>query len=429
MGELRLNTIIKENSLLQFYYTVSKDIKKYFRDTPFKIEYPESVESVPDSIAAIPFVCNVLPIIWMTDTVLQIPELDKTFYGSIPKIKAGYEIMYPEAEFKGSIKVEKIVDNHYGNTGKSAMFFSGGLDSAQTFISHLEEKPVLLAIWGSDIKYDNEEGWKLVEDVIAQTAEKFKVQKAIIHSTFREFDDEALLNCLFSPLLQDDWWHGIKHSLALLGHVAPYAWCHKINTMYIAASFCKADGKVRCASDPTIDNQVRFSDCQVVHDGYEYSRQDKIHNLSEFCKERKEYFPLHVCWQSQEGNNCCECEKCYRTMAGLWAEGENPEDYSFFKAKEALARMRFYVVSNSIKYSYAIRYQWPYIQNRALENERLLRKKNYYNKFKWVLTADFMHPENLKLPIQYRIRAKMSHFKVYRCLHKIKMILLKRDKL
>ena len=221
MGELRLNTIIKENSLLQFYYTVSDDIKKYFRDTPFKIEYPENVENVPDSIAAIPFVCNVLPIIWMTNTVLQIPELDKTFYGSIPKIKAGYEIMYPEAEFKGSIKVEQIVDNHYGNTGKSAMFFSGGLDSAQTFISHLEEKPVLLAIWGSDIKYDNVEGWKLVDDVIVQTAEKFKVQKAIFHSTFREFDNEALLNSAFSPLLQDNWWHGIKHSLALLGHIAP----------------------------------------------------------------------------------------------------------------------------------------------------------------------------------------------------------------
>ena len=44
MGELRINTIIKENSLLQFYYTVSEDIKKYFRDTPFKIEYPESVD-------------------------------------------------------------------------------------------------------------------------------------------------------------------------------------------------------------------------------------------------------------------------------------------------------------------------------------------------------------------------------------------------
>ena len=46
---------------------------------------------------------------------------------------------------------------------------------------------------------------------------------------------------------------------------------------------------------------------------------------------------------SQEGDNCCMCEKCYRTMAGLWAEGENPENYGFSRAYKALDLMRLYV--------------------------------------------------------------------------------------
>ena len=427
MNKLSLNTIVKEKNQIQFDYYVSDGIKKYFTNIPFIIEYPDSIEKVPDSIAAVPFVCNVLPIVWVTDTELFIAELDKAFYERISGIKQAYQRMYAETKFKGKIVVEKTVENHFENTGKSAMFYSGGLDSAQTLISHLEDKPTLLAIWGSDIRYDNKEGWRLVENVISNTAKQYELQKAVMHSTFREFDNEALLNSDFSQALKDNWWHGIKHSLALLGHIAPYVWKHQINTMYIAASFCKQDGKVRCASDPSIDNQVRFSDCQVVHDGYEYSRQDKIHNLVEFCKKSNRYFHLHVCWQSQEGNNCCMCEKCYRTMAGLWAEGENPENYGFSRAYKALDLMRFYIVTNAKTYSNSLRYQWTYIQKRADENKELLCKKNYYKKFRWVLTANFAHPEKLKLPVLGRIRAMMSHFKFYKCLHKVKMILLKRE--
>ena len=427
MNKLSLNTIIKENNQIRFEYYVSDGIKKYFSNIPFIIKYPDSIENVPDSIAAIPFVCNVLPIIWVTDTELLIAELDKVFYERISGIKQAYQRMYPETKFKGKIVVEKTVENHFENTGKSAMFYSGGLDSAQTLISHLEDKPTLLAIWGSDIRYDNKKGWRLVENVISNTAKQYQLQKAFMHSTFREFDNEALLHNDFSQTLQDGWWHGIKHSLGLLGHIAPYVWKHQINTMYIAASFCIQDGKVRCASDPSIDNQVRFSDCQVVHDGYEYSRQDKMHNLVEFCKKNNRYFQLHVCWQSQEGNNCCMCEKCYRTMAGLWAEGENPDNYGFLKAYIGLDLMRFYIINNANTYSQTLRYQWTYIQKRAVENEELLCKKRYYKKFRWVLTANFVHPEQLKLPVLYRIRETMAHFKFYKNLHKIKMNLLKRE--
>ena len=427
MNKLSLNTIIKENNQIRFEYYVSDGIKKYFSNIPFIIKYPDSIENVPDSIAAIPFVCNVLPIIWVTDTELLINELDKAFYERISGIKQAYQRMYPETKFKGKIVVEKTVENHFENTGKSAMFYSGGLDSAQTLISHLEDKPILLAIWGSDIRYDNKKGWRLVENVISNTAKQYQLQKAFMHSTFREFDNEALLHNDFSQTLQDGWWHGIKHSLGLLGHIAPYVWKHQINTMYIAASFCIQDGKVRCASDPSIDNQVRFSDCQVVHDGYEYSRQDKIHNLVEFCKKNNRYFQLHVCWQSQEGNNCCMCEKCYRTMAGLWAEGENPENYGFLKAYKGLDLMRFYIINNANTYRQTLRYQWTYIQKRAVENKELLCKKRYYKKFRWVLTANFVHPEQLKLPVLYRIRETMAHFKFYKISHKIKMNLLKRE--
>lgn len=426
MNTIKLNAIYKNKQEIRFDYTVYGEIEKYFTSIPFKIEYPDCVEEVPDSIASIPFVCNVLPIVWLNNAKLTIPELDKTFYESIPNFKQGYINMFPEADFRGNVVVDRVVENHYPNTGKAAMFYSGGLDSAQTLISHLDEKPVLLAVWGSDIRYDNETGWKPVYQVITDTAHKFNLPEGIIHSTFREFDNEGLLSNDFSQRLQDGWWHGVKHGLALLGHIVPYVWSHHINTMYIAASFCTLDGKVRCASDPTIDNFVQFSDCKVVHDGYEFSRQDKIHNLIQFCKMHHEYFPLHVCWQSQSGSNCCHCEKCYRTMAGLWAEGENPENYGFENAKNALKNMQLFIKSHNVQYKSTLYYQWPYIRKRAVENKQIISKKAYYKYLKWILKADFEHPESLKLPLWYRIRGKLSSFKFYRTLHEMKGTFLRK---
>ena len=421
MKEIRLNAICKKGREIQFDYEVHGEIARYFTGKPFVIEYPDCVETVPDSVACVPFVCNVLPIIWLTDSVLVLPELDKTFYESIPEFKKGYVEMFPEADFKGTIVVDQMVENHYSNTGKAAMFYSGGLDSVQTLISHLEERPVLLAVWGSDIQYENEKGWKLVHKVITDTAHRFQLQEGIIHSTFREFDNETLLGKSYAEQLKDNWWHGLKHSIGLLGHVAPYAWIHQINIMYFAATNCPADGKVRCASDPSIDNYVKFADCNVVHDGFAYSRQDKVHNLVEFCKKKNEYFSLHVCWQSQSGSNCCYCEKCYRTMSELLAEGENPENFGFHNAKTGLKDMRYFLITNPPAYKNF----WIDIKERAVENRKKVCKTQYYKEFKWIFNADFEHPETLRLPLSYIIRGRLGKLEVYQWLHKIKTKLTK----
>ena len=88
--------------------------------------------------------------------------------------------------------------------------------------------------------------------------------------------DESKLTKLVEKYANDDWWHGFQHGIGLIGHAAPLAYLFNIDNLYIASSYTIKDkGKVTCASDPTIDNYVKFSDCHVIHDGYEYGRQEK----------------------------------------------------------------------------------------------------------------------------------------------------------
>jgi len=115
----------------------------------------------------------------------------------------------------------------------------------------------------------------------------------------------------------------------------------KIKTLYIASSnTIDVKGIIPCASDPTIDNYLRYSSCHIVHDGYEFNRQDKIHNICEFAEKRKlKKIPIRVCWQSSGGDNCCECEKCYRTILGIIIERKNPLDYGFDFTDKKRAKM------------------------------------------------------------------------------------------
>lgn len=418
MEEIILENIEKKENIIKYSFSISDGYKEFFTEKPFVIEYPKNIENIPDSVAAIPFVANVIPIIWLTNGTLHIKNLDKDFYNCLFEVKKGYETMFPESTFSGKLAVENIIPCDSA-TGGSVVFFSGGLDAVQTLVSHINEKPRLLAIWGADIRYDNTDGWEIVRRSIEGSAHNFDLSVDIIRSSFREFDNEAALNNHFFKQLKDNWWHGVKHGIALLGHAAPYAYIYGLSTVYIASTNCPADGPVRCASNPLTDNHVRYNGAKVIHDGFEYSRQDKVHNVVDYVKKTGTKIPLRVCWETQAGTNCCKCEKCYRTMAGLLAEGANPIDYGFKESTDTLPFMHFYIVGQYSQSS-VIKDYWPHIRERVVEKKALLVNTPSWKFLKWIEKSDFNHPETLKLPLNFRIRNKLSHFKFYNTLHKIK---------
>ena len=130
------------------------------------------------------------------------------------------------------------------------------------------------------------------------------------------------------PASGDNWYHGFQHGIGILGHVAPVTWHEGIGTVYIASS--NTEGTVyTCASDPSIDNFVRFCGAKVIHDGYEMDRQDKIQIIADYSRKNGLQIPLHVCWEKRSGDNCCHCEKCWRTILGFYAAGEDPKQYGF----------------------------------------------------------------------------------------------------
>jgi len=419
MEEIVLQQINKNNNTISYNFSVSIGLAEYFSGKPFIIEYPENIEAVPDAVAAVPFVCNVLPIIWLTNSVIRLKELDKAFYDCIPNVRSGFEQMFPESIFAGQILVDSLVECDIPASGGSATFFSGGLDAVHTLVRHLNEKPALVSIWGADIRFDNADGWETVHRGISDYSEKYGLPDVVVRSSFREFDNEGLLHNTFCEQLKDGWWHGVKHGLGLLGHAAPYAYIHGITTIYIASSNCPQNGLVRCASSPLTDNHVRFANARVVHDSYEFSRQGKVHNIVEYVRSTNDKLSFHVCWESQTGGNCCHCEKCYRTITGLIAEGALPAEYGFDQVGETLPMMSKMLIGQGKLTQFLAIAEWTHIQDALHKNLVRVKKTPYWKYVKWILKADFEHLDSIKRPMS--VRERLSQYKFYQMLHEVKV--------
>lgn len=314
-------------------FAVGDELKQYFKTNIFQIDYSVDILDVPYGLAVIPFVCNVLPIVWLTDATLYLDELDEDFYNCIQELKKGYEEIYPSLNFNGSIICKATLYEKGNNNTKSLCFFSGGVDAVATMIAHLDEQPTLFSICGADIKLGNERGWNAVMTQINEVQDTFDLTAVQCYSNFREFIDEEKLCELVTDLgAKDDYWHGFQHGIGLIGHVAPLAYSYGYTLNYIASSYTiRERGVCTCASDPRIDNYVRFCGSKVFHDQFEFNRQEKIRHIVDYCRNNKKYVKLRVCWISDEGDNCCMCEKCIRTMYGIMAECEEPYKFGFVK--------------------------------------------------------------------------------------------------
>ncbi len=386
----------KENKII-YDYEIIGEWKKYFKGKQtFFAQYSLDISKTPESVLVIPLLCDILPLAWICDAQIMLNEIDENFLGSIPEIKKGYEVMYPMLSFNGELMSAKAVPHGYAYENKCAVFFTGGVDAYSTLISNILETPSLISVWGADIDFSDIKGWKRRQSNVNAAAFKFGTEAQFIKSNFKNIFNHKMINKLIRAT-HETWWHGFQHGLGLLGLAAPYTYTERIGRLFIASTYSeKDDMKHRtCASDPSIDNNVRFCGTEVVHDGYEISRLDKYDKICEFANDNGYDINLHVCFIASGAVNCCTCEKCLRTIFGMMAKGHDPRRYGFdYKdknisgmAKKMKSRIILKKITSEFWNDIKNTYEKGTVENKDLEwirkfdfNEVIFENKSYLEK-------------------------------------------------
>ena len=388
-------------------FVCSNELEQYFvSNKVFWSDYDYDLTDLPLSVALVPFVCNMLPIVWLTNSELILPEIDADFFKSIPNFLRGYGNMYPMLKFRGRVLPKKLAQNKpRGDKYYSGVFFSGGVDAFCTLFRHLSEHPVLITIWGADVRLKDINGWNNVSEHVQSTASEIGCDFTFVKTNFRTYIDESKCSELISGS-NENFWHGFQHGIGLLGQAAPLVWKYGINKLYIASSYTADDVGHTCASDPSIDNFVRFCGAEIVHDGFELTRQNKIHYICEFANKNNIKPILRVCWQSTGGKNCCNCEKCMRTIFEILVEGRHPQDFGLKYCTRHLRNSRFTVLSD---YSKVVKPAWNEIQRlmNSLPEGKVIKYTD------WVKNCDF-ESESKGMDIKLRRFINNLPWRLYR---------------
>ena len=353
-GDLIRSVTVNKN---QLRVSINPHFKSRYLNDDFFVEYEEDIDlSLLDySLLVMPFVCNVLPIVWISGQDYYIDALDADFYYSMEKIKKIFKRMYPKTRWKGRLIPRKLVQNGplvplKDTRYHRALLYSGGLDSVASSLYYQGQfKQLLITAWGqSDVPLGGDQLWQARKKGFIEYAQKNDYSNAFVRSNYSEFLRWGVLDGL-SPEIKD-WRADTTEGIGMIGLALPIMLFKGYSTLHIASSYTW-DYPYPSAANPVVDATILCADSfRLVHDQFDFSRLDKLEYIAAKMKKQNiEKMELKVCSKPLAYNCCEDCSKCMQTIIGLLVLGEDLSRYGFFISREeALARAKKYVAKGAI---------------------------------------------------------------------------------
>lgn len=275
----------------------SVEIATETHDVSYRIEPPIA----PGADAAVPAV--LLPAMTCGGPLRVEQPVDEGLLRNLPDLQAIFSAWADEWPYERDapreIEVDATAVRPEPRPGRAvAAFFSGGVDSFATLLSHPEITD-LVFVRGLDLAPERRQ----LGDRVARRLEH--AAGLLGKSWIAVETDARRLGDAFVP------WVG--YSGPLLASVARLL-APVVERIYIASE-SPYRGLHRRGSHPLIDHLWGGDAIRIIYDGARYNRAEKVELIADDEVARR---TLRVCWENRDdAYNCCRCEKCLRTMVAL----------------------------------------------------------------------------------------------------------------
>lgn len=218
---------------------------------------------------------------------------------NLPTIQAIFNTWDPTYQ-KIKVTAPARPDPVYQGNRRTACFFSGGVDSFYTLLKHQAEIDVLIHL---DNPWAGDEGRAKMNGKIKEAARQLGKDLILVKSNFRGFLD---------TYTGWDYSHGAAMIvLALL--LSPY-----LSKVLFASGVTYANVQP-FGTHPLLDPLWSTEDLEVIHDGNEAGRLQKILSMAD---NEVMLSSLRVCWTNIDNEkNCGRCRKCMTTLVCLRTAG------------------------------------------------------------------------------------------------------------
>jgi hypothetical protein len=193
-----------------------------------------------------------------------------------------------------------------------AAFFTGGVDSCYTAWTLRESLSELVFVHGFDIPLGNERLFQTARAQIQALAADLGLKLRVVRTDLREATD-----------LYASWPAiGFGGCLASVAHLL--SGTH--GQLVIPASY-DTETLTPAGSMPELDPLWSSRTMRILHHGVD---RDRYHKICALRGWKEGIRRLRVCWKNPgDAYNCCQCEKCLRTMVALEIAGLSGAAKSF----------------------------------------------------------------------------------------------------
>lgn len=253
-----------------------------------------------------PWLVSLLPLAMTLGEPLRLSvPVDQVLLDRCHQVMEIWKAWYPRLHL---VAIEADTRTPMDSAGRTALFFSGGVDSFSSLLRHQApdetayHTPIddLIMIWGADVALGQAQAF-------ARMRQRYQ---PVASATGKRLVDVA------TNLRETRWretdWARLSHGafLASVGLSLERGY----RRLLIASSIPVSHGMGGWGSHLMVDPLFSTSSTQVVVDAAGESRERKVERVAE---SELALNNLRVCWRSGTDQNCGACHKCYRTMIAL----------------------------------------------------------------------------------------------------------------
>lgn len=273
-------------------------------------EYPLEFEAFV-SESADPFaVAMLVPAMQRGESLTIVPPLSSRLHFELPRIRDIFCAWHPEYT-RSEIQAAPSPTEARPQGERAATCLSGGVDSLYTLLKYRDRHEALpaplthaLFMRGLEKPLDFMRGVEEAQALVQKVADAAGVRLIVGESNLRAHFDA-------------DWLHAYCGSALA---AAALSLGRGFSHVCIPSTYSYRD-PVPIGSTPLVDERFSTERVQIVHDGADLPRAEKLARLVEWNADLVLQH-LRVCVMNFGGAyNCCACHKCIRTMIPLRAMG------------------------------------------------------------------------------------------------------------
>jgi hypothetical protein len=241
---------------------------------------------------------------------------------------------------------------------RTALLFSGGVDSTYSLIYNWSKKPHLIMVWGIDMHPYPEyaEHWNQLKEIYSEFAQRNGLEFNMIKTNISQILNYPRIEHDFHRVLHSSRIR-MKHQYALfpISMAAPFSINRFDELLFAATNYPEHPISTKSGvTFPRTDERIVWADLDTKHDGF-IPRLDKLHIISDFIK--KQDVVLKVCRKPEL--NCCSGEKCYRAIMYFALQGIDPNRIGFRVDEDIFENMKRFYESRPISESNIKEYLEP----------------------------------------------------------------------